>query len=454
MTIGNKSNMKLNLFCWVWVGISCIPSIALTQDTLSLESAVQIALENNYGIQVARMNYQIDDNNVDPGNAGLLPTVSVNGSAGFDAFQVARSTFAGDFIAEVDTNGTANNQAVSLGLTYTLFDGFNNVNNYRILKATRFSSEAQAVDIISNTLASVISSYYEVARLENAYQIQEQTLQISKDRLQRIDNQLEFGSTSRLAALNAEVDLNTDSANLATSKFNVENAKRNLSFLLGVEITDQVRVSRMAEFNDALLLENIKDKVLASNPTLKASEKNLQIARLNENVVGSAWFPRLDLNSSYGYTRITGAPGSILETQENIGFTGGLSLTYDIFNGNRRKINRQNAEIQTSVAEKQLEEIQASLERDLTNAYNTYLNSLQIYNLEQTSLEAAQVNFDRTNESLKLGQATQIEFRDAQLNLLRVQNRLNNLRYDIKLAEIELLRLSGSLVENSAVTTP
>ncbi len=66
---------------------------------------------------------------------------------------------------------------------------------------------------------------------------------------------------------------------------------------------------------------------------------------------------------------------------------------------------------------------------------------------QRQSLAAAQANFDRTQEFFALGQATSIQFRNAQLNLQLVQNQINDLRYDIKLSEMELLHLSGQLVQ-------
>ncbi len=452
-------NCKISL---TYILIAIIPVISTAQDTLSLSTAIQLALENNYGIKVAELDYDISDNNVNPGNAGLLPRVSFTGNAGINANQVFDLTLnlAGDPSDPnagpnvIDASGASNNQSASIGLTYTLFDGMNNINNFRILKATRFLSSAQARAVIENTLAQVISAYYQVARLTNSMRIQEQALATSRDRIARIENQLEFGSSNRLAALNAQVDLNTDSANLQTSRFNLENAQRDLNFLLGISMNDIQPVSQQTAFNDEIVLENMIEMAQTQNASLIAANRSLQVARLNEHVAGSTNYPTLDLSASYAYNRQENPETAFQQQQEILGFTGGLTLTYDIFNGFRRKINKQNAKIEVSKAEEQLDETAADLERNLSNAYNTYLNSLKIYELEQKSLEAALANFERTEESYKLGQSSQIEFRDAQLNLLRVRNRLNDLRFDIKLAEVELLRLSGNLVKEDGTSSP
>ena len=61
-------------------------------------------------------------------------------------------------------------------------------------------------------------------------------------------------------------------------------------------------------------------------------------------------------------------------------------------------------------------------------------------------METNQRNFTRTEELFKLGQVTSIEFRQAQINLLNAETALNNAKYDAKLFELELLQLSGELL--------
>ncbi len=66
--------------------------------------------------------------------------------------------------------------------------------------------------------------------------------------------------------------------------------------------------------------------------------------------------------------------------------------------------------------------------------------------MEQTSVETAKINFELTQEKYKLGQVLNTEFRQAQLNLLMTENSLNNSKYNAKLAELEIIKLSGILL--------
>ena len=88
-----------------------------------------------------------------------------------------------------------------------------------------------------------------------------------------------------------------------------------------------------------------------------------------------------------------------------------------------------------------------NLENDVTSAFESYKNSLQVMELQKRSVEAAQLNFKRTLELYNLGQVTTTQFREAQLNLIRSRYNLSTAKYSAMLKEIELLRLSGQLIK-------
>jgi len=65
---------------------------------------------------------------------------------------------------------------------------------------------------------------------------------------------------------------------------------------------------------------------------------------------------------------------------------------------------------------------------------------------QEQNVISNQNNFDRTQERFKLGQITSLEFRQAQINLINAQTALNNAKFDAKLIELQLLQLSGDIL--------
>ena len=86
------------------------------------------------------------------------------------------------------------------------------------------------------------------------------------------------------------------------------------------------------------------------------------------------------------------------------------------------------------------------VERNFNNAWDDYQNKLVIYKIQEDNIITAQNNFERTSEKFKLGQVNSIEFRQAQLNLLNAELSRNQAKYLAKLAELDLLQISGELL--------
>ena len=425
-------------------------SISMGQSKLSLEEAISIALENNYGIQVARNDAKISANNAHPGAAGLLPTVSATagGNYNLNNTKVDFAEFGPSSFEPVDVKGAESNSInAGINLNYTVFDGLGNINTFRVLKKSAELSEAQTQTIIEATISQIAAAYYSVARLTETYKTLGESVNISQERLSRISNQQAFGGANKLGVLNAQVDLNTDSANLAIAFFNLDNAKRNLNALIGRGINTPFFVSTEVSFSRGMKLADLMNIASKNNAELRLADYNQQIASLNLKIAKASYMPVLGVTAGYNFNRANNGPGSILKTQENLGLALGASLNIPIFSANQRKVAIQNAQLSLLNSEHRIKEARLNLERDLSNAFYTYQSTLMQLDLEQKSLESAAENFSRTENAFGLGQATNVQFRDAQLNLQRVRDRINDLRYTTKLNEIEILRLSGQLIK-------
>ena len=78
----DKKPMMMMKFVYLLFLILIFPT-AKAQEALSLESAVNMALKNNFDILVADKSAAISKVNNTPGNAGMLPSVAVIGSGNY-----------------------------------------------------------------------------------------------------------------------------------------------------------------------------------------------------------------------------------------------------------------------------------------------------------------------------------------------------------------------------------
>jgi len=412
-------------------------------DSLTLEEAMREGLENNHNIIIAQRQEQQIDNNVFLGNAGFLPRVNLNGNFQHSV-QNTFIEFAGDMPPIDRNNAASTTYGASLEMQYTLFDGLSRFYEYDRLQELGRQADAQTRLAIENTLFSIVQTFLEVARLKETVAINRKAVDLSVERLERAENTSEYGGNTQLDVLNAKVDLNTDSVNLRQSTVNLENAKRNLNVLMGAAPDHTFTVNDDFDLNASLEAESLMEQALQQNANLMLARYELTTARLDEKISSASQYPSLNLTGSYGYNRQENEAGFIA-SQEQLGFTGGVSLIYTVYDANVRSTRIQNASIATQVEQENVTLTLQGLRRDVLNTYANYQNNLFLLEKEEDNLTTAQLNFERSQTALRLGQINATQFREAQINLIRAQRSINNLYYQAKLSEVQLYRLSGVL---------
>ncbi len=446
----NKSESKsLSLWKGLRIGIGFLIFIfslqVNAQQLLTKKEALQIALENNYGIKLANNRVEIAKNNSSIYNSRFLPTVTTKAGANYDISNQEIGRQDGTLTA-IDGAETKTYNA-SVNLNYTLFDGLGRKYNYKQLKETYNLSELEARETIENTYLQLFNLYFQVARLSENTENLKEALAVSNQRLLRAQYQYEYGQSTKLELLNAEVDVNNDSIKLINANQQFNTTKRNMNIVLGKQQDINYTVETDVDFSTLLSFEELLAKAKENNVILKQNEKNITINKYGIKASKGGYLPSVGLTSSYGWNKSENPPTSFFANSINTGLRAGINLSWNLFDGGNTKTRVANAKIglknQEIIQEQQIE----TLENTLKNTWEAYHNQLYVLNAQKQNVITTQNNFDRTQERYKLGQVTSIEFRQAQINLLNTKTAVNNAKYEAKLIELELLQLSGQLLD-------
>lgn len=414
------------------------------QDVLSSQKAVEMALEYNHGIKIAKNVVEIADNNANILNSGYLPRVTGNGGTSYSK-ENTDAEFSDGSSRKLEGAESSRYNA-SVNLNYTLFDGLGRQYNYKALKEEKQLSELDARETIENTILQLFTVYYNVAQISENVRSLQQTLDISKDRLTRAEYQFNYGQSTKLGVLNAQVDINNDSINIINANNRLINSKRDLNVVLGNNLPESFEVDTLITFLMQLYKAELLEKMKANNVSLLQLEKNLLISEYNLKSWKSDYLPTLGLTGSYGWNKNNNNAASFLAVSKSAGLSGGLNLSWNLFDGGTTITRVKNAKIDLENQKIQKELITINIERDFNNAWDDYQNKLNVYYIQEENILTAKNNFDRTQEKFRLGQVTSIEFRQAQLNLLLAKLSRNQAKYDAKLAELFVLQLSGELL--------
>ncbi|WP_046755221.1 TolC family protein [Kordia jejudonensis] len=417
---------------------------ANAQKIVTPEEAIELTLSHNYGIQIANNTVEVAKNNTSVLNSGYLPTLTGNAGATYNLDNTEAEFSNGN--STVLNGAESSRYNASVNLNYTLFDGLGRLYNYRRLKEQYQLSELEARETIENTLLQLFSVYYSVAQLSENNKAILETFAISKDRLTRSSYQFEYGQNTKLDVLNAQVDINNDSINIVNTEQQLINTKRDLNVILGNKLSEAFDVDTDISFLVQITKDDLWEKTKVNNISLLQIEKNISISSLDVKTNRSQYLPTVGLTGSYGWNQNNNNAAAFVAVSTNTGLSGGINLTWNLFDGGSTITRVKNAKIALENQQLQKEQVMIDLERNFNNAWDDYQNKLLIYELQEENIATAKNNFDRTKEKFKIGQVNSIEFRQAQLNLLNAELSRNQAKYNAKLSELTVLQISGELL--------
>ncbi len=416
------------------------------QEKLTLPDAFTIALKNNYSILVSKNEQQITVNNNTPGNAGLLPSVSLNAS-GNKAINDTKQQYSNG-APEVNRKGVASdNLSANAVLDWTIFDGFKMFATKNKLSELKVIGELNTKIQIENTLEQIISSYYTIVKQKQLLKASQEAIDIYEERVLIAQTKFEIGSSSKIDLLQAKVDYNAQRSEQLNEQTALRDAKLNLNQLLSRALDAQFDVADTAiPISYHPKLDDLKTSTVSQNNELLSAQRNVNLASFELNEIKSQRYPRIGVNAGYYYAKTDNAASLILLNQ-NTGPGYGFNISWNIFSGSVVNSRVKNAKLDYQNSTLRLSDIKTQVEANLLSAYQTFESNLELLKLEEENLALAIENVTVSFERYRVGKGTQIELTLAQKSLDDAQNRTVSARYNTKLSETVLMKLNGELVK-------
>jgi outer membrane protein TolC len=194
-----------------------------------------------------------------------------------------------------------------------------------------------------------------------------------------------------------------------------------------------------------LIINLIFDDIKIKNTSVQISEKNIAISDYDYNIIKSDFLPTLSFYSNLGYLNSYSDAG-VLKSNTQTGYSLGLNLSFNLFNGFRNSIELENKKIIAMNKRLNHNQIIENIHSAFTINMSNYKKYLELIALEEINLTVARQNLDIATERLNQGVSTPLEFREAQQKFFQAKNRLICAKYYAKIFESELMKISGLLI--------
>lgn len=422
---------------------------ASAQEILSLEEAVRICLRNNFDIQIARNTAEAARNDIGLGTAGFLPTLDSQGNLIYDSTQYHGRDLTGGS-RDYRTYGS------DLSLSWTLFDGFRMFADNRRYRDLAGAGDEQARDAIESSVVAAMSAYFDLVRQEQLLDVARTNRDISQARLELEEIRRSLGGASSTDLLNARVSFNNDQTLLLEQELRVNIARKELNILLARDPDVPLAVRQEIDVPELpLTLTELQERSRNESAALQAARFRMQAAAEQVRVVDSAFWPQLVLGGQYGYTNrsaleSSGAATTVFnqDSSRTLDAAVLLQLKFNIFNGNIDRINAQNARLDAKSSALAHADIKNRISGLMYELHRTLLKQVAVVELETQNTVTAEQNMQLQKERYQTGASDSLDFRDAQVNVLRARSTLINARYLARIALLNIQQLIGEIAIN------
>ena len=434
----------------LFVSVLLFLSITINaQNNLTLENVLAITLKENIDIKIKTNELNQVENYEKVGVLGVLPRIKINGSSSVNNGTSSLEFATDDFPSINDASSESTSINGNIEFSYNLFNGLGSIYTYQKLKKQSDLKSTELLIQIEQALIKTAKQYYDIAYLQEQNKIYSDLLDVSKERYERVKIQNEFGNASKLDLLSAEIDLNKDSVNLINSNYDLKVAKNQLNQTLNRELTLDFYVDNKVEINSNLVYSDLNKEIQKNNNNILFQQYLIEVSKKDKKINSSSIFPQVNISAQYGYNN-TESNTSLILDQTSLGLTGYINFTWDIFDGLARGKINQNKKIEIESNKLQLIAIEQEIQKEFNSTYQLYSNSINLIDIERRNQSTSEKFFERAKEQFYQGQLSRNDFRLAQIDLSMSKNRLNQTLYTAKIAELNLYRLSGKILDRAS----
>lgn len=422
--------------------------LAFSQETLTLDQALRIALDSNRAYAMARLDERAAANAATWGKAGLLPKVDASAAWNRSVLDSRQERLQGTVVTNEVVNGAESEATTAgVGAAWTVFEGLASLAAHARLGTQARLASLRRAAARQELAAQVILGYGDAVRQKRILAALDSAMAFSKERARITEGKYRLGSASKLELLQARIDLNADSSARLRQALSLSAAKRDLNRTLARPETQPFDVADSVPLADLPPAGDLRARALEANPEVLQAVETRRLAGLGLREYVGNLFPKLGVSAGYNYN-LNNSEAGFLRSNEQQGWTYGANVRFNLFDGGAVRSDLRNARLAVERAGLAEADARARVENLFAEAEAAWQASLSLLALEAANVELARENAAIALERLRLGTIVPLELRAAQEKYLEAETRLVSARFEAKRSETDLLKLANRLVSD------
>ena len=435
--------MLLTAMALCAVGFAKAQTEQTTQNTLTLtlDKALEIALDENPTIKVAAEEIALKKVASKEAWQSLLPEASLNGS--LDHTIKAAEMKLNDMSFKMGQDGT-NTANAGLSINLPLFAPA----VYRAMSMTKTDielavekSRASELDLINQ----VTKAYYQLMLAQDSYEVLQGSYKLAEDNFNVVNAKYQQGAVSEFDKISAEVQMRSIKPNVISAANAVTLAKLQLKVLMGITADVDIKTDdNLTNYESMLFANQLKeeDMSLENNTTMKQFELNMKLLEKNVKSLKTNFMPTLSMSFSYQYQSLYNPNINFFDYTWSNSSSLMFNLSIPLYRAsNFTKV--KSARIQM----RQLDWNRIDTERKLNMQVVSYRNNMtasseQVVSNKENVMQAEKA-VQIAGKRYEVGKGTVLELNSSQVSLTQAQLTYNQSIYDYLVAKADLDQVLG-----------
>ncbi len=409
--------------------------------TLTLDKALEIALDENPTIKVAAEEIALKKVASKEAWQSLLPEASLNGS--LDHTIKAAEMKLNDMSFKMGQDGT-NTANAGLSINLPLFAPA----VYRAMSMTKTDIElavekSRASEL--NLINQVTKAYYQLMLAQDSYEVLQGSYKLAEDNFNVVNAKYQQGAVSEFDKISAEVQMRSIKPNVISAANAVTLAKLQLKVLMGITADVDIKTDdNLTNYESMLFANQLKeeDMSLDNNTTMKQFELNMKLLEKNVKSLRTNFIPTLSMSFSYQYQSLYNPNINFFDYTWSNSSSLMFNLSIPLYRAsNFTKV--KSARIQM----RQLDWNRIDTERKLNMQVVSYRNNMtasseQVVSNKENVMQAEKA-VQIAGKRYEVGKGTVLELNSSQVSLTQAQLTYNQSIYDYLTAKADLDQVLG-----------
>jgi outer membrane protein, multidrug efflux system len=296
--------------------------------------------------------------------------------------------------------------------------------------------------MVTNLVAEVANSYYELMALDNQLENLDQNIQIQRDALAITNELRNFGRATSLAVNRFEAEVSKNESERYVIRQQIVDTENRLNLLLGRMPQPITRASETLMRREPTLVQaGIPSQLLENRPDIRKAELELAAADLNIAVAKANFYPSFAIRAGVGFEAFD--PDYLLDTPASLMYAVTGDVVAPLINRNAIIALYQNASAAQIQAAYDYEQTVITAFSEVSTKVAEIENLQQNYQLKTSQVAALTSSVEVANQLFTSARADYLEVLLAQREALEASSELIETRQKQMSAMVNLYRALG-----------